>query len=47
MLIPTVMMAVLVFILLAIGYPKGEGQHVQGLNSGSKIIAKIAFSGVK
>ena len=41
MLIPTIIMAVLAIILLAIGYSKGEGQHVQGLNSGLKMIVEI------
>ena len=41
MLIPTLIMAVLAIILLAIGYAKGEGQHVQGLNSGLKMIVEI------
>lgn len=41
MLIPTIIMAVLAIFLLAIGYSKGEGQHVQGLNSGLKMIVEI------
>jgi uncharacterized membrane protein YraQ (UPF0718 family) len=41
MLIPTVIMAALAIILLAIGYSKGEGQHIQGLNSGIKMIVEI------
>jgi len=41
MLIPTVIMAALAIILLAIGYSKGGGQHIQGLNSGLKMIVEI------
>jgi uncharacterized membrane protein YraQ (UPF0718 family) len=41
MLIPTIIMAALAIVLLAIGYSKGEGQHVQGLNSGLKMIVEI------
>ncbi len=41
MLIPTIIMAVLAIILLAIGYSKGEGQHIRGLNSGLKMIVEI------
>jgi len=41
MLIPTIIMAILATVLLAIGYAKGEGQHIQGLNSGLKMIVEI------
>lgn len=41
MLIPTIIMAVLALVLLAIGYSRGEGQHVQGLSSGVKMIVEI------
>lgn len=41
MLIPTVIMALLALVLLAIGYSKGEGQHLQGLSSGLKMIVQI------
>jgi uncharacterized membrane protein YraQ (UPF0718 family) len=41
MLIPTIIMAVLATVLLAIGYSRGEGQHIQGLNSGLKMIVEI------
>jgi uncharacterized membrane protein YraQ (UPF0718 family) len=41
MLIPTVIMAVLAVVLLALGYSKGQGQHIQGLSSGLKMIVEI------
>jgi uncharacterized membrane protein YraQ (UPF0718 family) len=41
MLIPTIVMAVLAVILLVLGYSKGEGQHIKGLNSGFKMIVEI------
>lgn len=41
MLIPTIIMAILATVLLAIGYSRGEGQHVQGINSGLKMIVEI------
>jgi len=41
MLIPTVIMAVLAVVLLAVGYSKGEGQHIQGMRSGLKMIVDI------
>lgn len=41
MLIPTIIMAILAAVLLAIGYSRGEGQHIQGLNSGLKMIVDI------
>jgi uncharacterized membrane protein YraQ (UPF0718 family) len=34
-------MAILATVLLAIGYSRGEGQHIQGLNSGLKMIVEI------
>ena len=33
MLIPTVIMGILAFILLYIGYSKGEGEHISGLKA--------------
>lgn len=41
MLIPTIIMAVFAIVLLAVGYSKGEGQHIQGLRSGVKMIVEI------
>ena len=41
MLIPTIIMAVLAIVLLAVGYSKGGGQHIQGLNSGLRMIIEI------
>lgn len=41
MLIPTIIMAVLAIVLLAVGYSKGEGQHIQGLSSGLRMIIEI------
>jgi uncharacterized membrane protein YraQ (UPF0718 family) len=41
MLIPTIIMALLAAVLLGIGYSKGEGEHIQGLNSGLKMIIEI------
>jgi len=41
MLIPTIIMAILATVLLAIGYSRGGGQHIQGLNSGLKMIVEI------
>lgn len=41
MLIPTIIMAILATVLLAIGYSRGEGQHIQGINSGLKMIVEI------
>jgi uncharacterized membrane protein YraQ (UPF0718 family) len=41
MLIPTIIMAILAIVLLAIGYSRGGGQHLQGLNSGMKMIVEI------
>ncbi|UCE42577.1 MAG: permease [Candidatus Aminicenantes bacterium] len=41
MLIPTIIMGALAIFLLTIGYSKGEGHHIQGLNSGLKMIVEI------
>jgi uncharacterized membrane protein YraQ (UPF0718 family) len=41
MLIPTIVMAVLAAILLAIGYYKGQGQHISGLKSGLNMTLEI------
>jgi uncharacterized membrane protein YraQ (UPF0718 family) len=41
MLIPTIVMAVLAIALVAIGYFRGEGQHVSGLKSGSLMTLQI------
>lgn len=41
MLLPTIIMAILAIIFLAVGYSRGEGQHVQGLRSGFKMIVEI------
>jgi uncharacterized membrane protein YraQ (UPF0718 family) len=41
MLIPTVIMGLLAFVLLAIGYSQGEGQHIQGLKSAISITLQI------
>lgn len=41
MLLPTIIMAILAIALLAIGYSKGQGQHLQGLNSGLRMIVQI------
>ena len=41
MLIPTIIMAILATVLLAIGYSRGEGQHIQGINSSLKMIVEI------
>ncbi len=41
MLIPTIVMAVLAIILLYIGYSKGQGQHIAGLNIALKITLQI------
>lgn len=41
MLVPTIIMGLLAIVLLAIGYSRGEGQHIQGLNSGMKMIVEI------
>jgi uncharacterized membrane protein YraQ (UPF0718 family) len=41
MLIPTIIMAVLAIIALSVGYSRGEGQHVQGLQSALKMTVEI------
>jgi uncharacterized membrane protein YraQ (UPF0718 family) len=41
MLIPTIVMAVLAIILLYIGYSKGQGQHITGLNIAFKLTLQI------
>jgi len=41
MLIPTIVMAVFAIILLYIGYSKGQGQHITGLNIALKITLQI------
>lgn len=41
MLIPTIVMALIAVILVAIGYSKGEGQHVTGLKSALKMTIDI------
>ena len=42
MLIPTIIMGVIAVVLLAIGYFRGEGQHVSGTISGIKLLFEIA-----
>ena len=41
MLIPTIIMGVLAVVLLAIGYFRGEGEHVSGITSGMKLFLEI------
>jgi uncharacterized membrane protein YraQ (UPF0718 family) len=41
MLIPTIVMAVLAIILFYIGYSKGGGQHITGLNIALKLTLQI------
>jgi uncharacterized membrane protein YraQ (UPF0718 family) len=41
MLIPTIVMGVLAGILLAIGYYKGQGEHISGLKSGLTMTIEI------
>jgi uncharacterized membrane protein YraQ (UPF0718 family) len=41
MLIPTVIMGVLAFVLVGIGYMKGEGEHLLGFKSAFKMIVEI------
>lgn len=41
MLIPTIIMAVLAFILLFIGYYKGQGQHVSGMRSALNMTVEV------
>jgi len=41
MLIPTIIMGVLAVGMLIIGYAKGEGQHIKGLQSAGKMTLEI------
>ncbi len=41
MVIPTIVMGGLAFALLALGYLRGEGEHLQGLRSGLGMILQI------
>jgi uncharacterized membrane protein YraQ (UPF0718 family) len=41
MLIPTIFMASLAFILLYIGYSKGQGQHITGLRSALNMTIEV------
>ncbi len=41
MVIPTIVMGGLAFALLALGYVRGEGEHLQGLRSGFGMIFQI------
>ena len=41
MLVPTIIMGVLAVVLLYIGYSKGEGQHLVGLNATRKMLIEI------
>ena len=41
MLIPTIIMAVLAIVLLYIGYYRGQGQHITGLQMGGKMILQM------
>ena len=41
MFVPTIVMAVLAIILLIIGYQKGDGQHIEGLKTGSIMLVEI------
>ena len=41
MVIPTIVMGGLAFALLALGYVRGEGEHLQGLRSGLGMILQI------
>ncbi|KPL05969.1 hypothetical protein AMJ86_10255 [bacterium SM23_57] len=41
MLIPTIVMAVLAVILLYIGYSRGQGQHIIGLQMGGRMILQM------
>jgi len=42
MLITTIIMGVIAFALLSIGYQKGEGEHVLGLKSAGNMLLQIA-----
>ncbi len=41
MLIPTIIMVVLAVALVAVGYFRGQGQHVEGLKSGGRMTLQI------
>jgi hypothetical protein len=41
MFIPTIIMGIIAAVLLAVGYYKGEGQHLTGLQTGMKMIIEI------
>ncbi len=41
MLVPTLIMAVLAVVLLYVGYSRGEGQHLLGLQSGGRMLVQI------
>lgn len=41
MLVPTIIMGILAFFLVAIAYFKGEGQHLTGFKSAFKMIVEI------
>lgn len=41
MLLPTIIMGLLAIVFLAIGYSKGEGQHILGLRSSLKMTVEI------
>ena len=41
MLIPTIIVAVLAIVLLIIGYNKGEGQHLEGLNFALDLLIRV------
>ncbi|MDY6967553.1 MAG: permease [Spirochaetota bacterium] len=41
MLVPTIIMAVLAIVLFAIGYNKGNGEHITGLKSAMNIMLEI------
>jgi uncharacterized membrane protein YraQ (UPF0718 family) len=41
MFIPTVIMGIIAVVLLVVGYYKGEGQHLNGLQAGMKMIIEI------
>ena len=41
MLIPTIILGVLAFVLMLVGYYRGEAQHVEGLKSGFIMLVEI------
>jgi len=41
MLIPTIILGVLAFVLMLVGYCRGEAQHVEGLKSGFVMLVEI------